>query len=118
MAPYAMNNPGPVWRRARNPEKRRAKMAAYYARNREKVRAYQAAYCAQNAEKLRAKNAAYRAQNAEKVRAYQAAYYARNREKVRAQRVRNQMRLSRNEALRQIFAFASAIKSDKTASQR
>ena len=63
----------------KDPEKRRAYQATWYAANREQQWAYGVA----NREKRRARNAAYRAANREMIRARGIAYYAANREKVR-----------------------------------
>lgn len=70
-------------RYAANPEKERARSAAYSAANPEKERARRAAYRAANPEKVREWFAAYRAANLEKLRAWSAAYSAANPEKGR-----------------------------------
>lgn len=65
-------------------DKERARSADYRAANPDKVRAANAAYAAAHSEEKRAKNAAWRAANPEKARAREVAWYAANRDKANA----------------------------------
>lgn len=70
--------------RDEDPEKKRARAAAWYAANREKVKAAANARYAANPEKMKAYQAAHRAANPEKMKARGAAWLAANREKMKA----------------------------------
>ena len=70
---------GDAWRAA-NPDKVKARSAAYHVENREKIKARKAAWHAANKEKLTAKHADYRAANREQIKTSNAAYQAANPE--------------------------------------
>lgn len=99
------------YRRVRDPEKERARLAKWKAQNPEKVRASQAKWRAQNPEKEKARKAKWQAQNPEKARAAVAKWQAQNPDKVQAIRLRRRRKSLASAAMQaSIMAIAEIAK--------